>query len=221
MKNHLLSQLDERWFCPYYRTKTLAFSPVLQTEWNIAGPMNVKIDPLLLIFISSILIVAAIIDIRSQKIPNLLTFPTMLVGLVFHSAVMGWDGLLFSTGGLTLGIALFIIPYLMGGMGAGDAKLVGAVGATIGAKGVLIASLLIAIAGGIYTLVVFLFNISYLRDFATRNAIMLKTFAYTKHLIPIPSPETEKKPKLCYGVAIAIGSLVYILLEFFGYKFPV
>ena len=107
------------------------------------------------------------------------------------------------------GIAFFIIPYLMGGMGAGDAKLVGAIGAIIGPKGVLIASLFTAIAGGVYALIVFLFNTQYFKNFIKRSALTAKTFAYTRHLIPIPVDESIKKPKLCYGVAIAIGTFFW------------
>ncbi len=105
-------------------------------------------DPFLVIFLITILIISGVIDIRVQKIPNLLTLPTIVVGLVYHTAMNSWNGLIFSLAGSALGIALFIIPYIMGGMGAGDAKLMGAVGAIVGAEGVLIASLFTAIAGG-------------------------------------------------------------------------
>ena len=122
------------------------------------------IDPFLTIYLISILIVAAIIDIRIKKIPNLLTFPTMVLGLVYYSITTGWDGLLFSLGGLSLGIAIFFVLYLMGGMGAGDAKLMGAVGAITGPKGALIASIYSAVVGGVYALIALFFNIQYLKD---------------------------------------------------------
>jgi prepilin peptidase CpaA len=183
--------------------------------------MVLKIELILLIFLGSILITAAIIDIRIQKIPNLLTFSTMIGGLAYHTVISNWSGFLFSCGGIALGIGLFIIPYLMGGMGAGDTKLVGAIGAIIGPKGVLIASLFIAVTGGVYALVVFLLNNQYLKSFLTRSVLMAKTFAFTRHFIPIPADEIEKKPNLCYGVAIAIGTLVYAFLEYYGYKFPI
>ena len=183
--------------------------------------MNFSADPFIIIVLSSILIVAAIIDIRIQKIPNILTFPTMIVGLTYHSVANGWSGLIFSSEGLIIGIAIFLIPYLMGGMGAGDAKLMGAIGAMIGPKGVVIACLFTAIVGGIYALVVFLFNIQYLKGFISRSAITVKAFAFTRNFILIPADESEKKPKLCYGIAIAIGTLFYIFIEGFGYKFPI
>lgn len=175
-------------------------------------------DPFTIILLSSILVIAAIIDIRVQKIPNLITFPTMVLGLIYHSITTGLNGLIFSIEGLVLGIAIFIIPYLMGGMGAGDAKLMGAIGAIIGPKGVLLASLFTAIVGGIYALIILLLNHKYSKSFITRNAMTLKTLALTGQFIPISADESEKKFKLCYGVAIAIGTISYLLLEFYGYN---
>jgi prepilin peptidase CpaA len=172
----------------------------------------------LIILLSGILIIAAVIDIRVRKIPNLLTFPAMVAGLFYHSVANSWHGLIFSAEGLGLGIGLFLIPYMMGGMGAGDAKLMGAIGAIVGPKGVLTAALFTAVAGGIYALVVLLFNMQYFKGFIERNAIMMKTFAYTRNLIPIPADKSEKKPRLCYGVAIAIGTFSYVLMDFYGYN---
>jgi len=180
--------------------------------------VNIEISPFLIILLSGILIIAATIDIRVRKIPNLLTFPAMVAGLLYHSVANSWHGLIFSAEGLVLGIGLFLIPYLMGGMGAGDAKLMGAIGAIVGPKGVLMAALFTAVAGGIYALVVLLFNLQYFKGFIERNAIMLKAFAYTRNLIPIPADKSEKKPRLCYGVAIAIGTFSYVLMDFYGYN---
>ena len=183
--------------------------------------MNFSADPFLTIVLSSILIVAAIIDIRIQKIPNILTFPAIVVGLTYHSVANGLSGFIFSSEGLAMGIAIFLIPYMMGGMGAGDAKLMGAVGAMIGPKGVMIACLFTAIVGGVYALIVLLFNMQYLKGFITRSAITVKAFAFTRNFIPIPADESEKNPRLCYGIAIAIGTLFYVFIEGFGYKFPI
>lgn len=177
-------------------------------------------DPFLIIFLCSILTLAGVIDIRVQKIPNLLTFPTMIVGLVYHTIINSWNGLVFGIGGLGLGMGLFMIPYLMGGMGAGDAKLMGAVGALVGPKGVLIASLFTAIVGGLYALITLCFNMQYFKSLVKRSALTAKVFAFTRHFIPIPAEDSEEKPRLCYGVAIALGTIFYVMLTSYGYKFP-
>ena len=179
------------------------------------------VDIFSLTLLAGLLIVAAIYDLRFQKIPNLLTYPTMAVAFAYNGVTNGLDGLLFTAEGLGLGIAVFILPYLMGGLGAGDAKLMGAVGAITGPRGVFIAFLCAAIVGGAYAVALLAVNRRYLKGFLTRHATTLKTFVFTGQFIPIPATEDEGKPKLCYGVAIALGTLLSILLESSGYVFPV
>ena len=177
-----------------------------------------NIDSFLILLLSIILVIAVVTDLRTQKIPNLLTFSTMFLGLVYYSITNGLNGLLFSLEGLFLGIGVLIIPYLMGGMGAGDAKLMGAIGAMIGPKGVFIAFLYTALAGGVYALIILLFNMEYFKDFIKRSLVTIKSFALTRQFISVPAEKSEKKPKLCYGVAIAIGTFSYVLLEYYGYN---
>ncbi|WP_054956498.1 A24 family peptidase [Paenibacillus dakarensis] len=75
---------------------------------------------------------AFIIDIRSMKIPNLLTMPAMLLGLIYHGATSGWEGMLFSVKGLVGGFVVLLIMYFIGAVGAGDVKLFGGIGAWCG-----------------------------------------------------------------------------------------
>jgi prepilin peptidase CpaA len=176
-------------------------------------------DIFLVILLTIILVVAAVYDLRFQKIPNLLTYPTMGIAVVYHFVTNGLDGLLFSAGGLAIGVALLILPYLMGGMGAGDAKLMGAVGTILGPKGVFMAALFTAVVGGVYALILLLISRQFLKGLISRHATTLKTFVMTRQFIPIPAAKDEKKPKLCYGIAIALGTLLYVFLELSGYKF--
>jgi prepilin peptidase CpaA len=176
-------------------------------------------DPFLVILLCSSLLIAAVQDMRFQKIPNLVTYPTMGIGLVYHFATNRLDGLLFSAGGLGVGIGIFILPYLMGGMGAGDAKLMGAAGTILGPKGVFIAALFSAAIGGVYALILLLINRRFLKGLISRHATTLKTFVMTRQFILIPAAKDEKKPKLCYGIAIALGTLLYVFLELSGYNF--
>ncbi len=175
--------------------------------------MNLSIDIFLIIFLSIILIAAAVNDMRFQKIPNLLTYPAMAVALGCHVVMNGLDGLLFSAGGLALGIAVFILPYLMGGMGAGDAKLMGAVGAILGARGVFIAFLFTAIIGGVYALILVLIKRQDCKCFYIKQGATLKTFIFTRQFIPISGDSNEKNPRRCYGIAIAMGTLFSVFLE--------
>lgn len=173
------------------------------------GAMIITVDNLLLL---GVLVIAVITDIRSHRIPNWLTLPAMIGGLGFNVISAGVAGLLFSFEGLFLGIGLFIVLYFLSGMGAGDVKLMGAVGAMIGPKMTLMAALYTALAGGIYAVVIIAFHP---RAKAIRAALAgtVKEFMYS-HTLRYNKPQNvEKPPKLCYGVAIAIGSVVAVILK--------
>lgn len=170
----------------------------------------------LLMFILLFLVIACMIDTRTGKIPNLLTFPSMIAALGYHSFASGFQGFLFSTEGILVGIALFLIPYFIGGMGAGDAKLMGVVGAVLGPKGVFIAALLTSVIGGIYAVMVILRR-GLTHSLSKRWAMTLKTaFVTGKYL---HAEETlEEENKIHYGLAIACGTLLYIVINMMNFS---
>ncbi len=158
---------------------------------------------LLLFFLTT----AAIIDIRSQKIPNWITFTMTILGLGFHTAVSGFNGLFYSLAGLGTGIGVLIVFYLLGGMGAGDVKLMGAVGAVLGPKNVFMAFLFTCIIGGFYAIALLILK-GNLKNYGS----MIKTFILTGQFIYIPPPE-KQKGSLNYGLAIALGTFLSVLMK--------
>ena len=76
----------------------------------------------ILLFLIIILLTAVVSDFGFYKIPNSLTYTAMIVAIVYHTYMKGLAGFLFSIEGIGVGIAIMIIPYLMGGMGAGKAQ---------------------------------------------------------------------------------------------------
>lgn len=178
-------------------------------------------DRYLVVFLAGVLLLAAIHDHRSHRIPNLLTYPTMFVALTYHGLTNGLDGLLFSAGGVALGIGILLLPYLLGGMGAGDAKLMGGVGAILGPRGAFMAFLFTGVVGGVYALALLMIRREYAKEFISRCGKVLKTLIYTGQFVPIPAKDKEKQPKLPYGISIALGTLLYVLIQLSGYEFPV
>jgi prepilin peptidase CpaA len=172
------------------------------------------------IYLTVILIFAAAIDLRCHKIPNYITFSSMLIAITYNSIYYGLTGFFSSTGGLALGIALLIAPYLMGGMGAGDAKLMGVVGAVIGAKGVFFAFLFTAIIGGIYALILIMIHRDHFQGFFSKIGTTVINFIFFRKYIPGPIEKKNKNaPRLCYGLSIALGTGLYITLNLSGYEF--
>jgi prepilin peptidase CpaA len=98
--------------------------------------------------------VAAVEDIRNRRVPNWLTYGAMLSALVVRGIALGWMGLAGSVIGLIGGSALLLILFMLGGIGGGDVKLMGAVGAWVGAVEVFTiltaAAISAAVAGIIY-----------------------------------------------------------------------
>ena len=157
--------------------------------------------------------VAVLRDIESCKVPNYVTFPLMLAGLAWHGGMDGLSGLGFSAAGLSLGIAVFIIPYILGGMGAGDVKLLGAAGAILGAKGVVVTAVLSILIGFLYAIVLLLAHPKYLLSMLQRFWATVKTLLFTGQLIVLPRDGDQKQLKLKYALPIALGSLAVVYLK--------
>jgi prepilin peptidase CpaA len=185
----------------------------------VLGYLSIMLETVHLIILSCILIIASAIDFRSQRIPNVLTIPSAVGFFFFHSATGGWDGGIFSILGLITGIGTLIIPYSMGGMGAGDVKLMGVVGSALGAEAVFYSFLLTALFGGIYAILITMTHRKIFKGFYKQLLQTLLAFVLTKKYDPAPVIEHKDKPRLCYGIVIALGTFTYLGLTVAGYKF--
>jgi prepilin peptidase CpaA len=83
-------------------------------------------------------IVAAALDLGTKKIPNWITVPAALAGLVFHAAAPAGSGILWALAGFAVGFSLLLLPWLLGGGGMGDVKLLAALGVWLGPLTILI-----------------------------------------------------------------------------------
>ena len=110
---------------------------------------SAPLNPTLTLLLFLVLIIAVTTDLKSHRIPNILLFPALGVAIVLHTTFSGAEGAVFSIAGMCLGIALLLPLYAMGGMGAGDVKLLGVVGACIGPWATVVAGLSTMMAGAI------------------------------------------------------------------------
>ncbi len=159
----------------------------------------------LISILSFALIGAAVTDVRSSKIPNIITFPLASIGLIIHGISDGVEGVLFSLEGLALGFGLLLIFYMLGGMGAGDVKLLSAVGAIIGPYDVFIAFLMTSCLGGLYAVGLMVLTWG-LPSTAERVKVILTTWLVTR-VVATPSSAESNQPKLRYGLVIGLGAL--------------
>jgi prepilin peptidase CpaA len=160
------------------------------------------------IIVVAIGIVACITDVRSRKIPNLLTFGAALCGILFHSALSGWPGLVTAAGGWAIGVALFLPFFLLRGMGAGDVKLLAALGAWLGPMQTIWLALFTSIAGGVMALIVAL-STGYLRT-TFRNIGSMLLYWYVAGPRPVPEQTLERSgsPRLAYAIPILVGTVI-------------
>jgi prepilin peptidase CpaA len=165
------------------------------------------------IFIGALLTLACVSDLRTRRIPNVLTFSAAGCALVFHLVTGGWNAAGWSLAGYVAGLLLFFPFFALRGMGAGDVKLLGAVGAWIGPAQVVNAALATSIAGGVLALVIATSN-GYLTT-ALRNVWLLLTHWRVMGVQPLDavSLQGSNGPRLAYAVPIAIGTVVSLWLK--------
>jgi prepilin peptidase CpaA len=158
-------------------------------------------------------VAGAIVDVKSRRIPNLLTGPAILAGLVLHAATGGWHGLWTSLlAGLICGV-VFLFFYVAGGMGAGDVKLMIAVGVLGGLPHIAYLLALTAIAGGVMGLVLALSRGRLKQTLANVGA--LAQHHTSAGIAPHPEMNVRNASmlRLPYGLAIAAGCCATLWLQ--------
>jgi prepilin peptidase CpaA len=178
--------------------ETTALSEHLQDNWRIW-------------IVTITLIVAAVIDGYKLKVPNWLTFPFILSGLVVGAVTGGWSGFGFALLGMIVGLALLLPAYAIGGMGAGDVKLLAGVGAWIGTMDTLYAFCVSAVVGGVIAILMVLYRRAWSKHYYQFLTIWneMVTIRDPEQLATIAAERKSTMLLLPYGIPIAIGTIAY------------
>jgi prepilin peptidase CpaA len=155
---------------------------------------------------------AGITDFRYRKIPNWLTYPAIPIAVLLHWIIAGGHAALLSLGGAAAGLAVLLPFVLLGGLGGGDWKLVGALGAFFEPRRLVPVLILTFMINGIMALGLVLWK---KRVGQTARNVGRITVAMFKFRSPgtdlsIDSSEAEKVP---FGIAAAIATLLYIAAQ--------
>jgi prepilin peptidase CpaA len=152
-----------------------------------------------------VLFICFITDVKSRKILNIVTLPTIVFSLGYYLFTKGYEGFLFSGKGFLVGLGLLIIPYLLGGMGAGDVKLMAAIGALMGTSFVFYSFIYIALIGGVIALVLILKSKGFMNSIKSFffNIVFFRSNIGSMMM----SKEKQTKISYPYGVAIVLGTL--------------
>jgi prepilin peptidase CpaA len=160
-------------------------------------------------------------DAKLFRIPNVVTFPLLLGGVAYHFWADGWPGLVFSVAGVVVGGTLLLGPYLLGGIGAGDVKLLAAMGAWLQTRLVL----LIFGYSGLLLCAVAVYRLS--RNEAWMRSMLLNFRIAKCQLLSLGrslvAQDTVEEVRECearnerlipFGVCFAIGLCGWAILEF-------
>jgi prepilin peptidase CpaA len=166
-------------------------------------------------FVSVVLVVAAVIDGWMLKVPNWITFPLIMSGWVYSAYVGGWPGLGWSLLGSFVGLGLLYGLYMVGGMGAGDVKLLAGIGAWVHLEHTWNIFATTAIVGGIMALAMIAYTGRWRKHFQQFN-MLIGEFVEVRDTEALFQRAAERKSKmflLPYGIPMTVAALGYFVFQ--------
>ena len=171
--------------------------------------------PVILAGAVALALIAGWTDLRSRRIPNWLTVPGLVIGVVANTVLGGWSGLKTSLLGAVIGLALLLPFVLLRSLGAGDWKLAGALGSFAGPAllmDLLIGSVFVA---GLMAVALIIYKGRVRQTLRNIGHILISlvTFRLPGTQVSLDNPESLKVP---YGVALALTVVLYGILRKVG-----
>lgn len=154
--------------------------------------------------VSSLAAASAITDLIWGRIPNWMTGPALLAGIVMSTATLGLAGLGESVGGIFLGLAVFGWMFWLGFLGGGDVKLLMALGAIVGPRFAIEVAFLSVMLGGAMALAI-LVGSGRISSFVKRMKRFILTLLVRE--LQLETPLIDKKSKMPFGLPMAIAAL--------------
>ncbi len=157
----------------------------------------------------TLIIVCIITDLKSRRIYNLILIPFLIAGLSAAYLNNTWTGLLEGIKGFTAGLILLLIPFIKGGLGGGDVKLLAVTGSIMGPAFVFNTFIYGALAGGVMSVILLIFH----RRFRCTLTLLLaklttKLFGYSPFMVDAVNHEQIKTLSIPYSLAIGAGAFI-------------
>lgn len=169
-------------------------------------------NPVVQILLAAVVIVAGAYDILYRRIPNWLVLPCWIAGFAVNAALAGWAGLTAAALGFVLAMVVYFPLYLLRGMGAGDVKLMAAIGALVGPTAWLIIFIFSGLVGGVVAIFVMLVHRRFGKTLRNLGYILwemvhLRAPHKCDEELSIDSPRSFRLP---HGAVIALGCLGFL-----------
>ncbi len=163
------------------------------------------------VFTLALALSAAWADWRTHRIPNWLTVPGLIVGIAVRTTIGGWPGSKASLEGASLALGLILPLVLLRALGAGDWKFVGAVGAFLGPKLLLVVLLVSFFVAGLMGVVQMMRAHRVVATLKNMWALTKGFFTFGLRVHPEISLDNPGLLKLPFGVAVAMAVLICYL----------
>jgi len=178
------------------------------------------VHPILQGVLVLLVVTAAIYDLRYRKIPNWLVLTGLVLGFglntaLFEIAGLQATGLVRAALGMGLALLIYFPLYLLRAMGAGDAKLMAAVGSIVGWGNWLAIFVATAVIGGVLGVIVLLFAGRIRKTFWNMGWILNEILHFrapyrSSQELDVRSAQGMRMP---HGVAIALGSMAFLIVR--------
>ena len=155
---------------------------------------------------------AAALDVEQRRIPNWLTYPGIILGVLLRGLLLGWGGAASALAGSVLAGGIFLLFYVVHAMGAGDVKLVAAIGSLLGPTDAVVMLLATAMCGGMLALVYALYRKRIRATFANVATALQFHAASGLRAHPQLNLDNPVALRMPYGLAIAAGTLYVFLI---------
>lgn len=161
------------------------------------------------IVLITILLISIYTDIKDRKILNSVTIPSIIFAVFYFLITQGVDGFFFSGKGFLVGLGLLIIPFMLGGMGAGDVKLLAAIGALMGTSFVFYSFIYTALIGGLIAIVLIIKQKGFINGIVVPLKLLIYTIFFFRSKLGtlLSSSKDHSSISFPYGVAIVLGTI--------------
>jgi len=165
--------------------------------------------------VSVVLVVAAVIDGWALKVPNWITFPMIISGWIYSFAAGGVEGLSWSLAGSVVGLLLLYPLYSVGGMGAGDVKLLAGIGAWVHVEHTWQVFVATTIVGAVMAVIMIILSGQW-KHHAKQFVVIIREWFEVADPEQLYQIAAERKPRmrlLPYGIPMTLAALGYFACQ--------